>query len=183
MTAIANRPAARWLPSRSHFAFFRLIGFLASRRACDQEPEPGVLAMNPEQNAIEHYSMSAFSMLTITWYLTLAFEHVIVVPAAVIVSLLLSPIVVQLPLYLVGGAILPLWRKVTGRGDANHLHIHSVMLMAIFFALAVIFAFRGGWTRWLAFVWLAAGCINAIAAVVMFFARHRVRELERRCGA
>lgn len=183
MTGIANRPSARWLPSRSDLAIFRLIGFLLSRRACDEAPQPGMLAINPAQNTIEKFSVSAFAMFTVAWYLTLALERLLVAPAAIVIAVLFTPMAVQIPLYLTGGALLPLWRRMTGRGDANNLRFNSIVLMTILFALAALFAFRGGWTRYLALTWLAAGCVNAIAAVAMFFLKDRVRELESRCGA
>lgn len=183
MTGIANRPAARWLPSRSHLAAFRLIGFLLSRHACDDAPRPGILAVNPAQNTVENYLVAIFTAATMTWYLALALERLVVLPAAIIIAALIAPLVVQIPLYFTGGALLPLWRRVTGRSGANNLRFNSLLLMTILFALAAFFAFRSGWTRYLAIVWLAAGCLNAIAAIVMFLLRDRVRELEKRCGA
>lgn len=152
----------KWLPSRHRFALMKLVAFaLAPRRPAPRPPHPAVYAIDRDQSALE------------TDGLAIVYVGVTIGELAAVLpwwaAILLGPIVIQIPIYIAGIFILPKWRDNT---TAN-----SRMMMALLIAASLYLRSPVAWF----FLGLVAA--NALAAVVMFLLRERVRELERRCAA
>ena len=163
MNVVRDRPAAKWLSSRHRFALARLVAFAMltlHREASDADHL--ILAVDRDQSALETYTASV-------WYLA-----VLILFLAAFVPLLaalpLSLVVVEIPVYVFG---LPFGRpRVTsagyllcGAGGASYL------------------AFQPTWVRAGAYLFFGIVALNAIAFVVLWLLRHRVRAAEERCVA
>jgi len=146
MTEMINdNPAARWLPSRHHFALARLIAFIMSRAgsAPKLDVDHLLLPIDRHQSAYENYVVSVWFWLTTACYLAAVLPMnpwlalLITVPAAAFV--------VQVPLYL--GAT-------------------PFILMFLYFCASVWFALVGGPIHYVAWFSLAVFASNAIAWIM-----------------
>jgi hypothetical protein len=160
----------KWLPSRHRFALMKLIGFLLSSRRQRPEPRRVIYVVDRDQSAVENYGLAIVYFTVTTCYIA-----ALLPPPAFLAAVPLAAIAVELPMYLIGAAILPLWR--------DKQTLHSIVMMALLIAASAYFATRTTWVHFVAFAFLALVAVNAVAAVVMFALRNRVRELERRCAA
>jgi hypothetical protein len=177
----------KWLPSRHHFALARLIAVIVCRTgnpACPDGRDPVcpdgrdrlssnvIYAIDRGQSALENYTVSALIYIVASAYLIAALPWPWWLSAIVVLPL--TPLVVQIPIY-VSGSLL--------RGRV-HLRFNSIFFMSLLLLASAYFAARpGGWVRWVAWSMLALFALNAIAACVMWLLRGYVAEVERRCAA
>jgi len=167
MKAIRDCPAARWLPSRHHFALARLIALLRLQaqdsrlRPCDVDHV--ILVIDRDQTAIEHYAVSAWIFLTVVCYLAAALP--LPIGFAVLAALPLAGVAVQIPVY-------------TGAG----LKVNSVLILVLMILSSLYFGRAASPVRYVAWFFFAAIALNAVAWLVMRLMRDRVLKLEQRCG-
>ncbi|MEO8034556.1 MAG: hypothetical protein ABI837_08985 [Acidobacteriota bacterium] len=171
MTTIRNRPEARWLPSRFHFALFRLYAAvrLYTAKPSDILPETMVVLAVDRDQSLEQYVVAVWLFLTTTAYVTslLPIHPLVALPLAAIVS----PFLLQLPTFLVGGVILPRFRP-------NHT-ANGIAVMGVLTAASLAYAYSHRWPRIVAFVFIGAMASNVVAAGVAWALRSRIAGLER----
>lgn len=175
MRAITDRADAAALPSRNHFAIFRLLAavrFLTRRR----RSQPGlVLHLEEYQSSIENYTMAAILWFIGSVYLTDAFAHVMPLAIAALLAAALSPLVLQLPFYL-SGAI------ATALHHGDNRRLNSMFLMAVLLITSMYYAMQPRWPRWPARAFLALAVLNAAAAPLAWLMRGWLTSLEERCA-
>jgi hypothetical protein len=171
---IRGRAEARWLPSRHHYALFRLYAYLRLRRA-QPEPKNVALFIDRDQSAGEQFSVSVWILLMVfcfvagelfePWPLPLAFA------AAVPVTLIL----IGLPLYVVG-LLLPLVRVPL----KHHVAGVDAGYLLLIFAGALVYVRSESWLSFVAWQFLGIVALNLVAAAIMFLLRGSSARLERR---
>lgn len=165
MRVIRDRADARWLPSRHHFALFRLFAFLRMRSA-KPEPRPGlVLVVDSDQTAVEHHGISLWIVLTVTCYVAATLFATWPVALALPAAFVVAAGAIEVPVVL-GGLVLP--------SRANSVHVMVVLLAA-----AAYFATQQTWARFAAWQFLALVALNAVAAMIVFLLREPIARMER----
>jgi hypothetical protein len=165
MKVIRDRADARWLPSRHHFALFRLFAFLRMRSA-KPEPRPGlILVVDPDQTAAEHHGISLWIVSTVTCYVAATLFATWPAALALPVAFVVAAGAIEVPVVL-GGLALP------SRGN-------SLLLMVLLIAVAAYFATQRTWVRFAAWQFLALIALNAVAAMIVFLLREPIARLER----
>jgi hypothetical protein len=175
MRLVRDRAEARWLPSRHRYALARLLAFLRLLAARHEERRGLILAVDRDQSATENVAISAWIVLTTTCYFAAPLHGAwkAFAPPLAIVAL-------QLPIYLLGAVLLPLF----GRAFYAFNHrLNSAFLWALLIIASSYFATVPGWTRFVAYVFFAIVALNACAAVILLLLRKTVAEREARCGA
>jgi hypothetical protein len=174
INAAIDRPVARWLPSRHHFALARLIAFARLRRAPHAPAaEHLILAIDPDQTAAEMHAVALWVFLTAACYFAASLPWAL--PLAIAGGLVLSAVAIQLP-FLIGG---PLLRVLTA--DANHIRIISLLTMGLMTIASSWIATTATWARFAAWLFFAVLIVNALAAIVNRLLRRRIEGLEERC--
>ena len=167
MKFVRGRADARWMPSRHHFALFRLFAFLRLRNAPPEPREGLVLVIDRDQTALEHNSVSLWIVLTVTCYLAATIFGRWPLPLALAVAFPLAPVAIHVPMLSLG---------FLTRG---HRRVNAMSLMLVFIAAAAYFARHESWARFAAWQFLALVALNAGAAAVVFMLRSRIDRLER----
>ena len=175
MNVVADRPAARWLPSRHRFALARLIGYLRLRRFRPEreQPEHLILAINRDQTNMEMHLVALWVFVTTTCYVAAALPFVL--PLAIVLAIPLATIIIHLPI-VVGG---PLLRLMIG--DGNHIKIVSMTTMALLLIASGYVATTATWARPLAWLFFAILIVNGGAAVILWLLRGAIQAAEERC--
>jgi len=155
---IRDREDARWLPSRFHFALFRLFAFLRMQFTKPRARPGLLLAIDRDQSIIEAYAVAFWIFATVSCFLSAFVSIYIAVP--------LAPVAMQIPLY------------IAGRGT----RVNSILLMSLIAAAAAYFAMQPSWIRFAAWQFFGAIALNAIAALILLPLREQVRKMEERCG-
>lgn len=175
MKAIVDRADAAALPSRHHFAIFRLLAALRFR-ATRPRAEPGlVLHLDEYQSSSENYLLALMLWLIGSAYVTDVLAHVLPLLIAAILGVALSPLALQLPFF-VTGAI------ATALHDGDNRRLNSLSVMAVLLVSSIYYALQQTWVRWPARMFLALTAINAAAAPVAWLLRGRLSALEERCA-
>jgi len=175
MKVVADRPAARWLPSRHRFALARLIGYLRLRRSrlTSEQPEHLILSIDRDQTALEIHLVALWVFVTTVCYLAAALP--LVLPLAIVLAIPLAAIVIHLPV-VVGGPLLRLMF-----GDGNYIKIISVTTMALLLIASGYFATTATWARAVAWLFFAILIVNSLASVIVWFLRGAIQAAEERC--
>jgi len=158
MRIVRDREDARWLPSRFHFALFRLAAFVRMTFTHPQERRGLIIAIDREQSTIEHYTMSIWFIATVACF----FAYLMPIALAIVVA----TIAVQVPIFTVG-------RKK---------NVNSIVMMSLATIAAAYLATTQTWIRFAAWQFLALAALNAIAEIVMLTLRGAVKRMEARCG-
>ena len=164
MNVVRDRPAAKWLPSRHRFALARLAAYvmLLNARPAPMNVDHIILAVDPDQSAFENYAASIWYLGSLTCFLTAFMPAIVAFPVALIV--------VEIPVYAFG---LP----------SGNRRINSAGYLLCGAGAAAYFALQPTWLRFVAYAFLGVMALNAIAFVIMWLLRHRVRTAEQRCVA
>jgi hypothetical protein len=155
---VRDREDARWLPSRFHFALFRLFAFARMLATQPRERRGVMLVIDRDQSEIEHYTVALWVVLTV------ACLFAAIMPVAV--AIVIAPFALQIPLY------------ISGRG----IRFNSILLMTLIAIPAAYLAAKPLWVRYAAWQFLAMIALNALAALIMLTLRGAVRKMEERCG-
>ena len=158
MRIVRDREDARWLPSRFHFALFRLAAFVRMTFTRPHERRGIIVAIDREQTTIEHYTISIWFTATVACF----FASLMPVAIALVVAM----IAVQFPIFMVG------------RGKS----VNTVVLMSPATIAAAVLTTTPTWIRFAAWQFLAVLAMNAIAEIVMLTLRDEVKRMEARCG-
>lgn len=174
MRIVRERTEARWLPSRHRYALARLVAFLMLR-ASRPGRRPGlILAIDRDQSTLENFTVGAWAVVTTTAYLAAPMRG-----AWKLAALPLAILALQLPLYLMGAVLLPLFGRPLYA--FNH-RINSTLLWVLLILASSYFATTAGVTRFVAYLFFAVVALNASAAVILFLMRGSVAAWEQRCG-
>lgn len=176
MKLVRGRADARWFPSRHNFALFRLAAYLHLRRA---QPEHGhvILIIDRHQSATETWLVMSWVTLTFACYLAATLFVDWHIALALLVSLPLAIVLLEVPAMISALTIAPVLRSMT-QGRANGIRVNSVVVMLLFSAASAYFAFHPTWIRFVAWQFLALLALNAIAAVIAFSLRDAITRLE-----
>ncbi|HSP14456.1 MAG TPA: hypothetical protein VLV78_06875 [Thermoanaerobaculia bacterium] len=182
MRIVRDRRDARWLPSRFHFALFRLYAYFRLR-AAKPEPAPGlILSVDRHQSAAEHFLVAICIVFVATTYFAALFETSMPTPLAYIVAVPAS--VVAFQGVIVGvGVLLVAAQRIFRISDTAVTRIASAILMGLMIGVGVIVAAGDASGRYIAWGFLILVAMNAAAAAVVFLLRAAIAEAERRFGA
>jgi hypothetical protein len=166
MNVVHDHPAAKWLPSRHRFALPRLVAYTmlecGGKAATFEDVDHIILSIDRDQSTIENYGASIWYLTALTCFIAAFVPLVLALPIALIV--------VEIPIYAFG---LPFGnRRITSAG---------YLLCGA--GAALYFATQPSWMRFVAYAFLGVMALNAIASVIMWLLRHRVRAAEERCVA
>jgi len=149
------------IPSRHHFALFRLGAYLRLRLTQTPAKQDDVAyVIDPDQSAFENYSIAAWSVAMVACYLS------------DFVTPLLTPLLAALALHV------PLCTIGLLRRNGNNIRLVSVITMLLLAFAAAMYATSTSWLRFVAWQFFAFVALNAIAAVIVFFLRNSIRKLE-----
>ena len=183
-----DRPQAivPWIPSRHHYALFRLVAYVRLLQTRNERcvlDETRVLAIDRDQSTAETYAVAALVWVTAASFLCELLSRRLAFAAAVAIAVPLATLAVSAAVVSLG-ALFALLQHAIGlpRGPHNINLNSTIMLLPVVLA-ASYFALAPNWIRIPA--WIFLGCIaaNGIAAIVLFILRKRVREAEARCVA
>jgi hypothetical protein len=131
-----------------------------------------VYAVDADHDAAENYFLSA-------WFCVMAFAYAAaLVPQRGLVALALAVVLAPVALHvsLFSAALF------TGYSDRDWRRYQSIFHMTLFIALSIHVAQLSSPARFVAWASLALCAANAVAAVIMFFARGAVTRMEAECG-
>jgi len=160
----------KWLPSRHHFALARLfaLAMLTTTPPPPSDVDRIIFAVDRHQSTAENYAVSILFTVIVTCYVAALLP--MAAPLALLVALPLAQIAIQI-LIVSGGLIV------------RSMAANSAFMMLSAVAASLYFATRTTWVRFPAYAFLAIVALNAVAFVVMWLLRDRVRALELRCAA
>ena len=180
MRMVTGRREARWFPSRHSSALFRLAAYVRLRNAAP-EPADVTMVIDPHQSAVETWCVGLWILLTTTCFLAASLFSGWSVPLAMAISLVIAVAVVHAALFAAGLVVTPLWQLVAGR-TLDRTGVNSVVIVSFLSGAAAYFATRPTWVRYVAWQYLGALGINAVAAVVVFAMRDSIARLEANVG-
>jgi hypothetical protein len=176
VNVVRDRPEARWLPSRHHFAVARLIAYAKLRGAREgaRNAEHLILSIDRDQTAAEMNGAAIWVFITTVCYIAAALP--LIWPVAIVISIPIAAIVLQFPTVVIG----PIVRMLIGDGD--HIKIISVIAMSLLVIASSYFAVSSSWARYVAWFFFAVLLVNAAAAIVVQLLRGGIRAAEERCA-
>jgi hypothetical protein len=166
---VRGRADARWLPSRHHFALFRLAAFLRLQRARPEHRDV-IMVIDRHQSTTETWMVTCWLTVTLACYLAvtlLAGWHVAI---ALATALPLAFVLLEVPAIVSALIVAPLAQ--------NGIRVNGVAVMLLFTAASAYFATRPTWIRFIAWQFLALLALNAVAAVIAFALRGAIAQLE-----
>lgn len=167
MNMVRGRAEARWLPSRHHFAMFRLYAYLRLRGARPEPREGLVLIVDRDQTAFEHHGASLWIVLTLSCYVASTLFPNWPVAAAIVPSVLIAAAAIEVP-FCLSGVVLRRGARVNG-----------AVVMLLLVAASAHFARAATWVRFAAWQFLGVLAVNAVAAIIVFLLREPIARLER----
>lgn len=187
MRFVPGHPELRRLPSRHRFALFRLaalIGLSASVRRGLGEPRRDLLLfVDRDQNAAETYAVAIWVAGTAVAYLAWWMSFAIPLTPAFVLAVPAAALVLELPMFVVGAIVVPLWNRVSGSRREVNQTLNSKVLMSLLLALSAYCASGTPvWVRAVAWQFFAVTALNAAAAVVVFLLRGHIDALEASVG-
>lgn len=190
MKIVRNRAEARDLPSRHHFAIFRLAAFLRLRRPrpaggrsprSHEDIQDVILAVEENQSTAEVLTVGTWFFATSACYLATLLDGwplVLALPVAFAAAVILFQIV----FISFGLTIAPLLRKLAGSASQNNAAINSTFCLLVLGAASGWFLRDASWLRVVAWVYFLCIAMNASAALALRLLRERVEALEASCG-
>jgi hypothetical protein len=177
---VRNRADARWFPSRHNFALFRLVAYFRLRRA-QPEHRNVILIIDRHQSATETWLVTSWITLTFACYLAATLFADWHVTLALLVSLPLAIVLMEVPAIFSALTIAPALRSITN-GRASGIRINGFVMMTLFGVVSAYFARHPTWIRFVAWQFLALLSLNAVAAVIAFSLRNSIARLESNFG-
>ncbi|HEV7425350.1 MAG TPA: hypothetical protein VGQ46_03210 [Thermoanaerobaculia bacterium] len=176
MNVVVDRPAARWLPSRHHFALARLIAYAQLRDGREEVngAEHLILPIDRDQTAAEMNGVAIWLFATTVCYVAAMIP--MYRPAAIVAAIPIAAIVLHFPTCVIG----PIVRMLIG--DGNHIKIISVIAMSLLVIASSYFAASTSWARYAAWLFFAVFIANGVAAAIVWFLRSGIRAAEERCA-
>ena len=180
MRVVRNRLDARWFPSRHSLALFRLAAYLCLRRARPERSD-GILVIDRHQSAAETWLVMSWVTLTFACYLAATLFADWHIALALLVSLPLAVVLLEVPAILSALTIAPLFRSIAGN-RTNAFRVNGVVIMLLFSGTSAYFARHPSWIRFVAWQFLALLALNAVAAMIVFPLRDSIARLEAQVG-
>jgi uncharacterized membrane protein len=178
---VRDRRDARWLPSRFHFALFRLYAYFRLRSS-KPEPAPGlILSLDSHQSAAENFLVAACIVFVAGTYFAALFEASMPTPLAYAAGVPTSMVTIQ-GLIVVAGFLAAGVQRVTKISDATVTAGVSIAHMGLMIGAGLLVAFSDTSARYIARGFLSLVAMNALAAVVAFLLRGRMADEERKLG-
>lgn len=177
-----SRKLARWSPERFHLALSRVVALIGLRLKWDERNQPAPafasFSFEREQMAIEAYTVSVAWVTFMVGSLTCLTSHSMspILTALNFIAQLVLLIVLTPLLMAVVSIALRLSRYV-GRETASASRIQSFVFFLVAGMMAIILLLENR-CRWLAVIWLTLNGLNALAALVLWMFRRKVRALE-----
>lgn len=179
MKLVRGRREARFLPSRHHFALFRLAAYLRLRNA-KRETADVILMIDRHQSNTETSLVSGWYVATLACLAAgTLFASLPVVPA-LLLGFPVALLGLEVPI-VAGGLMASLWNAVA-RPKVNPVRMNSVFLMALFIGAAAVCSARPGWVRFAGRQVLVVLVANALAAAIVFLLKEPIARLERTVG-
>lgn len=172
MKVVRGRADARWLPSRFHYAVFRLYAFVRMKLA-RAEAADVALVIDRDQNPIESTALAAWTTATIACYAAATLFGSWPLPLALLAGVPVAITCLELPIVIVGLML---------RRRQNNIPLQSFILMTLLIGAAAYFARTHTWARFAAWQFLGAVALNAVAALIMFLLQNHVAEMENAVG-
>jgi hypothetical protein len=184
MKLLHGRWELRSMPSRHHFAIFRLISYMRVRSIRIEGEPDCVLSINRDQSAVELFGVSLWITLTFgicgAGVLTACTR--LTIPVALVIAIPLAWFGVQMMMVFCGAAIAPLLRLLARRPGENNIALNSFVVMLLLSAGACWMASQPTWARFAAIQFLTLLALNGVAAVVVFMLRSDIDRLEQSLG-
>jgi hypothetical protein len=177
---IRDRRDARWLPSRFHFALFRLFAYLRLRATKPQPSRGVVMVVDQYQSAGENYAVTICIFVVMISFVTALLNPTMSLPAACAIALPAAAVIIQVQIVLTG-VIITIARKVAPT-EGDNLAVSSIALMTLTIGAAIFTFIRDSPARFVAGAFLLLVALNAIAAVLVFLMRGAITDAERRFG-
>ena len=171
MKIVRGRADARWLPSRFHFALFRLFAYVRMRLAKPEHADVSLI-IDRDQNNLESPLLSAWATLTITCWIAGTLFASWPLPLALLAAVPVAITCLEIPIVTIG-----LLRK-----RENNIALTSVVMMSLLIAAALYFARAHSWIRFVSWQFLAGVALNALAAPIAFLLRGSIAEMENAVG-
>lgn len=204
MKVIVNRPEAAVLPTRHHLALFRLAALVLFRMRSDgrriaecisheDAGQPSLAALrsvhvlNRDQSAVETFVLAIAAMVVVACYLVAMVTsrwqlHPVIVLLVSLLSPVLAVVVLQLPMYVFGGVVMPLWRRVSGSRNDDHVVAQTWLATGCILLASLYFARGATFARPIALVVLAFAIANAAAWLLLLGFRPYMERLEQELG-
>jgi hypothetical protein len=181
MKLLRGRAEMRAMPSRHHFALFRLFAYLRLRNVRVSGKPDRVLSINRDQSAPELFGVGFWIVLTVACYMA-SWMSELALPLALVIAVPLSFCAIQLLTVLVGLLVNALQLVVARTAGRNNIGINSFVVMLLLVAAAGSLATHRTWVRFAAWQFLAALALNAVAAVIVYFLGGEIARLESSLG-
>lgn len=185
MRIVRGRGDARWLPTRSNFALFRLYAYLRMRSA-QAEPVDALLVIDRNQNAFEMFGVGIWLLLTTSCYTADMLASWLPLPVAVILA---APVAIfvalQFPVFFTGVLLTPWLVRAWNAVAPTRVHagrVNSILYMLFFAGVSAWFATRGSWVRFVAWHAVALMALNAVASAIAFLLRGELARMESSVG-
>ena len=172
MKVVQGRADARWLPSRFHYALFRLYAFVRMKAAKPELADVS-LVIDRNQNPIESAVLSTWTTATLACYAAGTLFASWPLPLALLAGVPVAITCLEIPIVTLGLLL---------RHRQNNIPLQSFVLMSLLIAAAVYFARSQTWARFAAWQFLGAVAVNAIAAGIVFLLRGSIAEMENAVG-
>ncbi len=184
MNLVRNREDARWCPGRFHFALPRMYALWKSARTPPQIREGIVLAIERGQTSSEMYAVSLWMLLTAATFCAEVMARRVPLPIAITLALPLAAVLLQIPFFVIGGAMMPIWRAATGGRNQNHIALNSAIIMTMMAGASLYFVMEShGIARLAAWFFVVMTAANALASIGLLLMRNLVRRAEERCAS
>jgi hypothetical protein len=189
MKAHVEHLEGRWLPSRFRYALFRLAAFVILRKVAARHPSSSerrhVFVIDRDQNPIESFTLSLFLVVWISACAAVALPHrhaLNAIPAAgwFVILLFLTPVAIQIVLYIIAGLRAALRRAGVPLADANYEIQTAAFLLLMVAAATLASLSRRPALSALGWIWLALLGFNCVAAIVMRLLATSVSAVEAR---
>jgi uncharacterized membrane protein len=181
MKLLQGHAEMRCMPSRHHFAIFRLIAYLRLRNVRIVGEPDRILSIDRAQSAHEMFGVAAWLVLTVACYFV-ALMSELALPLAIPIAVLLAWIALQAVAILSGMLLAPMIRLFARRPGQSNIRVNSFIAMLLLVGAAAYFATQRTWARFAAWQFLAAVALNAIAAAVVFLLSGEIARLENSLG-
>ncbi len=173
MRVVRERMEARWLPSRAHFAIFKLLALIRFYVA-PRQVRPGViLVIDQYQNGAESYALSVAAPLALACY-----AGAFVAPHIGALGALFAGLAALLALIFIALVASTAVRMI-GIRPANLQRFNGGTVLTLVTLASAYFAVSDLWVRWVGRAFLAALGLNLTAAVVLWLIRDFLAALER----
>lgn len=182
MKVVRDRRDARWLPSRFHFALFRLLAYSRLRFAAP-EREPGVvMAIQKDQSAIEAFLVALSVLIVLTSFAASLLAVHLSPAAAWAIAIPATGAFILIGAVIAAAVFTPILRRLTGLSSEKSIAVNSAILMLMVIAAATLMATGDSPVRYVGIGFLSLVAVNALASVAVLAMDGRFAEAEERFG-